>query len=501
MNRLKLKLDDQPELACKKLRQELESEVNLNDFPVLPFEKILGYLPLEDLIKCRAVSRSWYHTIDSFRIKSLFFSDRPGGHIESKNKLLNGAFTQNFICSSRFEEFFRTFGQSIFSSLKHLRLYRLNLTEANRKSFTRALNSFGRLEELSIFWLNGREKELELNLPMLQSIWLSRLNGMKKLTLDAPNLQKVRLKHCSFSNQGLELVHPESAETLLIYRLEQIEVKKLKNLKYLYIGEKPTVDSTFLPGFEQLKEIHLISSSGVQNIVSQLFDQKRQYGRTDLKIYLCGLSLNGPDDPMIRLRYSDEDYLQQLAENQSRMADEILFCAVIDYAAVELVAPGAEMSVLKRNTGLCGLTVSRPVQDIERFLAVLENLPTIAILKFNCAQSQELFDRLPEHCAVQYLLIRMAPSDLGFLSDGKLKHLIDLSLCWSIDVETIRKVFEELQFLSTFFFKYNNENVSVQKFRQSKRFEVKVGWKRMEASDLNAAIQAIIANTESYEYL
>ena len=51
---------DQPEPAFKKLNQEPEEyEVQLNDLPVLVFEKILSYLNLEDLIRSTAVSRRW----------------------------------------------------------------------------------------------------------------------------------------------------------------------------------------------------------------------------------------------------------------------------------------------------------------------------------------------------------------------------------------------------------------------------------------------------------
>ena len=38
----------------------------------LPFEKVLSYLSLGDLIKSRGVSRRWYMKIHSFKAKSLF---------------------------------------------------------------------------------------------------------------------------------------------------------------------------------------------------------------------------------------------------------------------------------------------------------------------------------------------------------------------------------------------------------------------------------------------
>ena len=117
------KMADQPEPPFKELKQE----VNLNDLPVLPFEKILSHLSLEDRIKSRAVSRRWCQTVDSFRVKTLCRSNDPVGFIWEKSLLVSGRFAQNFISSSRFDPFFKTFGQTIVSNLKHLCLSDLYL--------------------------------------------------------------------------------------------------------------------------------------------------------------------------------------------------------------------------------------------------------------------------------------------------------------------------------------------------------------------------------------
>ena len=72
-------------------------KVNLNDMPVLPFEKILGYLSLEDQLKSMAISRRWYSTIAGFRTKFLCFSDRSSDFIWGKSRLVGNRFAQNFI--------------------------------------------------------------------------------------------------------------------------------------------------------------------------------------------------------------------------------------------------------------------------------------------------------------------------------------------------------------------------------------------------------------------
>ena len=108
-------------------------------------------------------------------------------------------------------------------------------------------------------------------------------------------------------------------------------------------------------------------------------------------------------------------------------------------------------------------------------------------------QWQELFDRLSENCVVQTLLIDNAPPDLAFLF--RLRHLIRLEIVSSpIDIETVRRAFEELPVLSYFMFKYDQKNASIE-IGQSEHFQVWVQDKeKMTFFDLNAAIEFIVEN-------
>ena len=62
---LKIKGDLSSNPTLTKNRTAIETEPEMDDLPELPFEKVLSYLSLGDLIKSRAVSRRWYHKIDS----------------------------------------------------------------------------------------------------------------------------------------------------------------------------------------------------------------------------------------------------------------------------------------------------------------------------------------------------------------------------------------------------------------------------------------------------
>ena len=456
----------------------------MDDLPELPFEQVLSYLSLEDRLKSRGVSRVWRHMIDRFRVKSLCYSLRPRGFISEKDRWVSDAFAQNFIGSTRFEWFFNTFGPTILSNLKHLRLCDLRFDAVNSASIARILQSFGLLEQLDLIEVKIPKKELELNLPLLNGIHLESVRSLSKLTLDAPRLQEVKVVNCS--SLRLDLVHTESVERLLIDYLNNMEVKKLKNLRHLYTScDSSRIDSTLLSSLEHLREFHL----NHQRDVSELFEQKRRNGRADLKIFYRGLLLNGPDDPAMS---SDEALLRCLAENPSRLADEIPFWHELDYSTIESVAPGSEINVLKRFTDLNAIDVNAPVRDVQRFLDLLKNFNNVVYLDFSCDQPQDLFYRLPEHSAVQVLYISSAVTDFQFLF--RLKHLIRLYLCCSIDAESVRKILEELQFLSRFEFQCNNKGFTIV-IGHSKEFEITFIGKRTNVPDLNSAIQVIIDNT------
>ena len=61
----------------------------------------------------------------------------------------------------------------------------------------------------------------------------------------------------------------------------------------------------------------------------------------------------------------------------------------------------------------------------------------------------------------------------------------------SIDVKSIRRVLEELKFLSSFHFKYCDKKVTIQ-IGHPNGFRVSIDGNWTSASDLNAAIQLIV---------
>ena len=174
----------------------------------------------------------------------------------------------------------------------------------------------------------------------------------------------------------------------------------------------------------------------------------------------------------------------KLVDEIPSLGDEIPFRKRFCYDWADGVAPELAIPVLNRLTHLNCMIINKPIQDIERFLNLLKKLDNIVELKFNSFdQPQELFDRLPDHCAVQNLFISKAVQDLAFVI--KLKKLIYLELGQSIDAGLIQKIFEELTLLSSFDFLCADRPVFIE--HRHKRFGVSVGLENEQKSDLNAA--------------
>ena len=490
----------------------------MEELPDLAFERIVSYLSLSDRLMARSVSRGWRLRFD-FKAKILCCSDYPIGFIDEKRRWVSGAFAKNFISSPRLISFLTTFTPTILSDLKHLRLCTVSLNTKNMPAFIQTLNSLVLLEKLDIISLDyttilpialNLKIDFKLNLPMLQSILVKDVGGIEKLTLDTPRLKKIKHVNSPKIRQAktpsLDLVHAESVERLASNQLESIPMKSFKNLLYLNIGGPYKFGPTFLSNLQQLKELHLnddvIDVNYHHKQVSDLFDQKRRYGRTDLKIYRFGYFLDDPEDPSIdRVRnfYFEQTFLH-LAEHPTRLADEVPFCVSVNYQSIEALAPEVAANILSLFTDLCHITVVRPVADLQRFLNLLKILD-IMRLKFVGDHPPELFERLHEYCAVQKLAIINAHPDLRFVF--KLKDLMLLHLYCPIDLEFFFKAWKDLPYLSKFYFKFTDKRVEIRldypSCTHSKPFKVSVSkWqygredrKWTEAPDPNAVIQFI----------
>lgn len=461
----------------------------MDNLPWLPLEKVLSYLDLDELLRLRAVCRNWCACIDNLKATTLFYSDQKRGRIYKKYRPVD-RFDRNFIASSKFELFFSRFTKSIFSNLEHLRIY--SLTQEDGSLFSQTLNSFGQLRKLDLIGVDlVSDFDFQLNLPNLKSIRIECLWRVSKLTiLESPKLSEIQLYSRPIR---LEIVHTESVERILIDHTEYLDMEKFQNLKYLYCFELES-NASFLPKLEQLKEIHL-SFQGLRETLRQ----KETYWLRNLKVYFCGLPLNNLTDLDGFLDdYDDFDYyyisltkerFSRYVENHSRLADEIHAFRFLEYSEIDAaISSGVPIDFWKRFVNLSMILVEKPIHSkaIPRFLQFLKDVENIASLSFKNSQPQDLFDRLPDHCALQELTISGNEHlDLEFLF--RLKDLTKISISHRIKSDFLRRLLREFEFLSEFSF-INRFGSYVQvKPQPSQGFEVSGA----VFSDLNKAIEAM----------
>ena len=511
-----------PKAARGELRRlQNPIEAAMNDLPERAFERILSELSMRDRLSCRAVSRAWRKKFD-FKVQSLCFSTISRERIYEKARLAGGVFARNFLRSSRSASFFCTFRRTVLSNLKHLRLCDLRFNVEKESALGASLSELRQLEELSItrlvvhisegYHVNsygmlkldpkilvvlGGDAVLELRLPMLQSIQLEYLESIERVILDTPKLKRIKLLRAS-SRVGflafkrpmsVGIVHCGSVERADIDELTSIALNELKNLKYIYYKPRSNsrlIDPTLLSNLRQLKEFHLANGRNLK----ELFEQKQRYGRRDLKIFYCGLLLDGPD----HRSFTHSNIIARLAADRwSELADEIPFHRSLHYSDIESVPAERAFELLFRFTDLDVLEINVPVQDIERFLGFLSRFANVVYLKFWHAQP-ELFDRLPGHCAVQRLEIdKIRP---GFTLDFlfRLKDLLYFKVDHSIDAKSIRKAFEQLKYLLALDFRYDKNEI---RFRRHcpNLFEVSIGERLLRVPHVNAAIELVMRNS------
>lgn len=450
---------------------------------ILPLDIVLDNLDLTDFVKLRVVSKAFCSKIDRFGLKFLCFSAFSREHIVGKRRWITNKFAQNFVHVTTSVLFFNALRGQLFSQLQHVRLCDVRLNDESRPVLVQALNSFQRLKNLDIIGLRFEllslstryfSHRLELCLPALNHIYLEKLKGFYKLSLDAPKLKSVVFFKCYSLN--LVIAHPDSVESLTIHNQHRVafEFECLKNLKYLFI-DRVNADSKLLSSLTQLREVHLNHLDSAQE-----FLKKKK--RTDLKIFYWGVLVTDLGDSLLSMSCPQDKFVTSLetllTTNSVRLANSIPFLSCFIYQPWEGLTLELMSNFLNRFSGVTTIQVNEPIQNVPRFLNLLEKLTHIERLEFVLFdQPQELFDQLSERSSVQDSLqclnLFREPKNLNFLFS--LKHLVSCKLLdithHSRSIQFVRKVLTEFPVLIYFEFFHKSWHNSHTR-RQTKRIVV-----------------------------
>lgn len=428
------------------------------ELPDLVLENLLAYLDLRTLIRCRAVSKRWCALASGIRVRNLLFSDWDVDHLHNKWQLLEPDFDRNYIECSKFESFFRHYAHSLLSRMRHLRVCELDLSIFRRRSaFVKVVNGFGELECLDLVRVSHLPGYFELNLPNLRSVRFEELKTFG-LTLDTPRLSELT---CLFVvNIGLDFIHPESVESLLVYGCSpldpDLDLEKLKNLRFIYIQRMNVseIGPNFLVNLVRLEEIHLNYDRGA---LEKLQLQRHQYNRTDLRIYFHGLCLDHLND--YEEFWSDSELgtpaLDCTIANPSKLAARLPLNRYICYSQIKPVVAQVPVDYWTRFSNLEKISVYEPVEDVQQFLSFLRNFDNVHSLQLDAKCAQSLFDQLPKHCPrIQKILMIGSKPTLGLFFSSWLQASAELPVQGSsrrpVRSQGIRRaeVSLELRFLS-----------------------------------------------------
>lgn len=160
----------------------------------------------------------------------------------------------------------------------------------------------------------------------------------------------------------------------------------------------------YVLGFPQLKEIHITDIPSGR----QVLHRKRQFKQhSNLKVFMYGFRIDDVAEGFYKTSpFFHENLLRRYAQDPLRLAHAIPVFSFQSYSDIERWIPFEwHQEIFQRFTDLDTVYVNEPVQDAQRFLDFVKNM-NISKFEFHCDQPPNLFDRLPEYCNVESLVMR-----------------------------------------------------------------------------------------------
>lgn len=418
-----------------------------NELPFEVFRKIFSYLHLDEVLRARAVSRQWCAFIDCFNLSNLLYSEWPRKFIFDQKRLVSGPFATNFIPSLSFDSFFNAYADSILVRLKHLRICDLKASSA----LSDVLNSFTLLKNLELIRIVNLDAVIHLVSLSLENLYIEELEGLERLTLDAPKLLNIRIWFVQYPKMfDLQLVRPEQVESVeLDFYNGCLNGGGFKNLKFFYVNDLVGIPESFLQNLEQLREIHLIYPYAV---LRSLLNQKQAYERSNLKIFYHGLCLPANEYP------ESSDWLNETvadllidARNAPNLADKLLY-KTIGFSSIERVFARMPDTLWKRFTNLRKLYVPENPQNMQEFREFLGKFNSVLELEFHIdgPRCQRLLDQLADYCPSLQVFRIHCDAGLNFEFVLRFRHLTTLSIHYSgglFEEKLILSIFRELKCL------------------------------------------------------
>lgn len=359
--------------------------------------KIFEYLPLNDLLKAKAVCKLWYFSIDlHVRLHSLAicqsekmsnrkwsFSYEPVNFYH----LISGWYSNGYNLS-----------QSIYKNLRELYIatrlipHQMNITMA----ISAHLQQLRRLEIIGLFI--GVNKTIRL--PNLACLNLENVT-LDRITLDCEALSHLKIYRreeigSTFDFGQIRIEHPHSIKHLELSSYHPM-VKSLPNLEHLLceIGDVgtgyPWIDlKEELP---KLKEFHCNQRLRSNGLLYSLQEQCKRLPGRELKIYYFGVNVFGELENR-QFRTVDTRFL---CDHTDRLARFLPFFFKLEYDLLESCFDPIPSDLLDKLVNLSEIEVNSKIQNVRQLIDLLKCNPFLNMLRLvNASMKQKFMNILPK---------------------------------------------------------------------------------------------------------
>lgn len=257
---------------------------------------------LNELLKCRLVSKRCNEAIGCMRIESLaiesmfydrkkfanrvfLFTNQP---ISSTSRLL----TKSGKIYHHIDFLGTEIMRAMLSTIKQLSINRVILkTKAEKTTFQTLINQFAQLDHLQLNWLSTVQKKY-LFLANVRLFSVLHFTG-NDLYLDAPKLRKL---FWPGSCESIHLEYPEKLTHLTLPYAKQDDLLKYKNLECLELKDTlgPREKLFSLETFGKLRELYL--EIQLKSIAIGLMKSRRLWRNLELKLYMYSVPVENRED-------------------------------------------------------------------------------------------------------------------------------------------------------------------------------------------------------------
>ena len=437
---------------------------------ILPY--IFLNLPLSDIFTCKLVCKKWLFALRHWvKIRELvvFVEEQPVNSKWADEKNIDCLHSLR-LASDRYMSRRNTrlnFEEALFSNLKRLYIERRAPIEDHSKCIE-GLNKFRTLEELALPTIQ-LYKDTRLSLPHLKRLTTEKMFGWRfKLYLDTPRMEWLQV----FSNKRIrfESTNLRHMKAFHFYPSSAIT----DSLRYLFCYYLHELTDDFL-ATHQLEELHLYAESAT---FASLKNQKLELIRKDVRIFFKGLQIDGLHDKMEDLLFREllnDKFLNYYLRNYDKLATQLPYLYIVNYDPFDQLQ--VPLDFLGRFVELEKVVLSKKLANEKPFIEFLKCIRVESLKVSEAALTQEFYSvKLPAICPNLQSLKIVDPLidqlNLDFIF--QLQNLFDFCTNKTLEIEFVRRAFEELIYFRYVSFNYQGEKMTINNLYRNDQYEFRL---------------------------